>query len=202
MNSKKVQYLLFSIVATAVIGCSGGGDFDADLTENPNQLSLETFFNTPEGVNTGLIGVYHYLTNPRSLGALGKGLHGHHRSDEMSSGTSQAVPGQRTVALSPSWFTIQQPWSLMYTASLQASTVIENIDNADFGGNTALRDAYLGEAHMLRAFAHWFLLIHYRNVPILDAVPDRDSFVKDQAPPDQVWDFIISELITAKGLLP
>lgn len=150
----------------------------------------------------GVIGIYHYLTNPRSFGAQGKGMWGHHRSDEMSTGADFGVSGQHNSRMSPSFYTLQQPWSMLYTAALQASSVIENIDAADFGSDTQFRDALLGEAHMLRAFCHYFLLINYRNIPILDAVPASDEFNKPQAPPMDVWNFIISDLMTAKGLLP
>jgi hypothetical protein len=64
----KFAVLAMSLLATTLIGCSGGGSFDEELTVNPNQLSLNGFFDTPEGVNAGLIGIYHYLTNPRSMG--------------------------------------------------------------------------------------------------------------------------------------
>lgn len=198
----KIACVVASALIAAAVGCSGGGSFDEDLTVNPNQLSLNGFFDSPEGVNSAAIAMYHYLTNPRSLGVQGKGMIGHHRSDEMSSGSDYAVTGQHNSRLTPSFYTLQQPWAMMYTTALQASTIIENIENTDFDGDNQRRDAYLGEAHMLRAFAHWFLLINYRNVPMLDAVPSSDGFVKEQAPPAQVWDFIISDLNTAKGLLP
>lgn len=194
--------IVFLAVSSLGTGCGESDSKYEELAVNPNQLSLNGFYDTPEGVNAGVIGIYHYVTNPRSFGSQGKGMWGHHRTDEMSTGADFGISGQHNSRLSPSFYTIQQPWSMLYTASLQASTVIENIDSADFSGDTQTRDAYLGEAHMLRAFAHYFLLVNYRNIPILDSVPASGEFNKPQSPPDQVWDFIISDLQTAKGLLP
>ncbi|MEX0315453.1 MAG: RagB/SusD family nutrient uptake outer membrane protein [Allomuricauda sp.] len=190
---------ILAFVFTTVIGCEN--DFE-ELEVNPNQLSLNVFFDTPEGVDSAVKGIYGYFTTARNFGVSAKGMHGHHRSDEMSSGSDYSVSGQRNLRLTSSFYTIREPWALTYTAALQASSVIENADNADYDGNTALRDAYVGEAHMLRAFAHYFLLIHFRNIPILGEVPDSEGFVKSQAAPVDVWNFIISDLQAAKSLLP
>lgn len=202
---KNIKNLLLTIAIAAVFSILNGcnENFDDELATNPNQLSLNEFYSTPEGVNAGVIGIYGYLTTPRNLGVSGKGLYMHHRSDEMSSGSDYAVPGQLNNRLTSSWYTISQPWALMYTAAFAATDVIENADNADYGGDTELRNAYVGEAHCLRAFVHFYLLANFRNIPILDEVPeDQSQYLKAQATPDEVWDFIISDLTTAKELLP
>ncbi|KAB7530384.1 RagB/SusD family nutrient uptake outer membrane protein [Flagellimonas olearia] len=197
-NNKYI--IIFCSICFFLTACND--DFD-ELAVNPNELSLNGFFDTPEGVDQAVKGIYGYLATPRNLGSLGKGMYMHHRSDEMSSGTNQAVSGQHNSKLGPNLFSIQQPWALMYTAAFQATGVIENADDADYEGNTELRDAYVGEAHCLRAFVHYFLLTNFRNIVVIDKVPSDDSeLIKGQVSPDEAWDFIISDLIKAKELLP
>lgn len=193
---------MLCIMLIGLTSCNEDKLFEGELATNPNQLSVNGFYSSPAAVNAGVIGIYGYLTTPRNLGASGRGLHIHHRSDEMSGGSDYTVPGMYNARLSPSWYTTGQPWALMYTAALGANDVIENIDNADFGNNTDLKNAYLGEAHLLRAFVHYYLLVNFRNIIIADKVPSRDEFSQPQADPADVWDFIINDLIEAKDLLP
>ena len=197
---KYSKYIISAaLVLLTITACKENFD---ELSVNPNQLSLNGFYDTPQGVNAAVTAVYGYLTTPRNLGVSGKGMYMHHRSDEMSSGSDYAVTGQRNTKLASNWYTVQQPWGLMYTAALQASAVIENADQADYLDDDDLRDAYVGEAHMLRAFVHYFLLTNFRNIVIVDKVPNGDEFVQGQSKPADVWDFIVSDLTIAKGLLP
>jgi len=201
-SKNNILTMLSIIILVGFTSCNEDKLFDEELATNPNKLSVTGFYSNPGAVNAGIIGVYGYLTTARNLGASGKGLYVHHSSDEMSGGSDYAVPGMYNARLTPSWYTTGQPWALMYTAALGANDVIENIDGADFGDETDLKNAYLGEAHMLRAFIHFYLLVNFRNIPISDKVPTRDEFTRPQADPATVWAFIIEDLLKAKGLLP
>ncbi len=48
--------------------------------------------------------------------------------------------------LNASYYTIEQPYTLMYTTASQASYIIETAPSVDFSGNEELRNAYMGEA--------------------------------------------------------
>jgi len=69
-------------------------------------------------------------------------------------------PGQYTAMLTPSYYTIVEPYQLFYTAASQACQMIEVIPTIDFA-NTEQRDAYLGEAYFLRAFSHFFAVLAF-----------------------------------------
>lgn len=79
--------------------------------------------------------------------------------------------------------------------------MIEVIPTIDFA-NTEQRDAYLGEAYFLRAFSHFFLFLHFRNIPLMEKLPLTAKDYKPQSSPEKTWDFIISDLMKAKELLP
>ena len=171
-----------------------------ELSKNPNQQDVSSFYTTQENVNKGILGIYSYVTTPRAMGASGIRLLVN-RSDEESDNTDYGVPGQYSANLNASWYTIVQPYSLFYTAASQACQMIESIPSVEFT-NTELKNAYLGEAYFWRAYAHWFLFINFRNVPLVKESPKTAKDYKPQATPEEAWDYIIDDFKKAKELLP
>jgi len=172
------------------------------LAVNPNQPGMAAYFTTPESVNEAVGALYGYISTQRSLGASGSKIQ-IIRSDEASSNSDYGKPGMYGADLNPSFYTIEQPYTLMYTAASQASFIIEAAPDVDFNGNETLKNAYLGEAHFWRAFAHYYLLINYRNISPIRKMPENSSdYVRSVESPADVWNFIQEDLITAKSLLP
>ena len=69
--------------------------------------------------------------------------------------------------------------------------------------SAAARNKILGEAHFLRAFNHFMLVINYGSVPIRSkTVSSTSDSYKDFSPISDVYAFIIGELEDAIGLLP
>lgn len=196
---KNTLYIALAVVIGCFISTSCNKVFD-ELAVNPNQQDVTSFYSTPENVNSGVMGIYSYLTTPRALGVSATRLMAN-RGDESSDRTDYGVPGQYCASLTSSWYTIVEPYSLFYTAASQACQMIEVIPNVEFT-NTKLKDAYLGEAYMLRAYAHFFLLINWRNICIIDHFPLSSKDYSPQVSPEAAWDFIISDLKKAKELLP
>ena len=203
MKNIQVKSFWFSIPLLLVLGtnCNKNEIFE-ELATNPNQESLNGFYTSEVNVNKAVVGLYGYLTTPRNLGTQAKGILMHNRSDEMSGTSDYAVTGQYNAKLSTSFYTIAQPWALMYVVAFGASDIIEQAPSVTFR-NEELKNAYLGEAYTARAFAHWFLLVNYRNIPIVTEVPtNREEFVKPQVTPIEAWQQIIADLQMAKELLP
>lgn len=193
------KVIMFALAALSMSLVSCSNVFD-ELAVNPNQQDVGSFYNTPENINKGVIGIYSYLTTPRAMGVSATRIMAN-RGDESSDRTDYGVPGQYCASLTPSWYTIVEPYSLFYTAASQACQMIEVIPNVEFA-SADLKNAYLGEAYFLRAFAHWFLFLNFRNIPLMDAFPKSSKDYKPQAKPEETWDFIISDLKKAKEMLP
>lgn len=170
------------------------------LSVNPNQIDLNSFYTTPENVEKGILGIYGYISTPRNLGACGFGLQ-LSRSDEASSGADYSMPGTYSDDYTSSYYTIVQPFQLMYTAAGQACQMIQTIPNVDFVDEN-LKNAYLGEAYFLRAFTHFFLFVNYRNIPLIKEMTGNANEYNPQATPEESWDFIINDLKEAEKLLP
>ncbi|MBK8500865.1 MAG: RagB/SusD family nutrient uptake outer membrane protein [Saprospiraceae bacterium] len=171
-----------------------------ELAVNPSQQDVDNFYTSPENLDKGVIGVYGYITTPRNMGASGMGSM-LSRGDEISPNSDYSVAGDYSSSYTPSFYTIVQPFQLMYTALSQANQMIEAIPLVDFANNER-KDALLGEALFLRAFAHFYLLLNYRNIPLMEELPRTSNEYRAQATPDRAWDLITSDLIKARDLLP
>lgn len=181
---------------------SGCSDVFDELAINPNQPSMGAYFTSPSAVNDAVVTMYGYIQTQRCLGASGSKTQ-IIRSDEASSNSDYAKPGMFGADLNASYYTIEQPYTLMYTTASQASFIIETIDNVDFGTQQELKNAYIGEAYFWRAFAHFYLLTNYRQVsPIRHMPQDASDYVRPTEAPSSVWDFIIEDLKNAKANLP
>lgn len=184
----------------AILSMASCQDVFDDLAVNPNQMDVAQFYTSQKTLNQGVLGIYSYVTTPRAMGAAGIRLLVN-RGDEESDRTDYGVPGQYCTALTSSWYTLVQPFQLFYTAASQACQMIECIPGVDME-DAQLKNAYLGEAHFLRAFSHFFLLVNWRNIPLMREFPTSAKNYRPQASPDEAWDFIIADLQRAKELLP
>ncbi len=196
----KRYILIFTAILSSLFVASCNGVFD-DLSVNPNQPSMDAYFNSPEAVNTAVMTCYGYIQTQRCFGASASKT-SIIRSDEASSNSDYGRPGMYGSSLNSSFYTIMQPFGLLYSTASQASYVIENIDKVEFK-DKALKDAYKGEAYFWRAFSHYYLLTSYRQVAPIRRMPQSSSdYVRPCEKPSDVWDFIIEDLENAKTLLP
>lgn len=194
------KYIFMIAMAAAGLSFTACNSTFDELSVNPNQQDVNSFYTTPANVDKGIKGIYSYITTPRAMGVSASRIMVN-RSDEESDRTDYGVPGQYCASLTPSWYTIVQPFQLFYTAAAQACQMIELIPSAEFT-DQQLKNAYLGEAYFLRAYCHWFLFLNWRNIPLMEKFPQNSMDYKPQADPAYTWDFIISDLKQAKELLP
>lgn len=189
------------LVCGSLLTQSCNSVFD-ELAINPNQPSMNSYFTTPDAVNQAVLTMYGYISTQRCLGASGSKTQ-IIRSDEAASNSDYGKPGMFGADLNASFYTIEQPFTLMYTTASQACFIIETTPGVDFGTQMDLKNAYLGEAYFWRAFAHYYLLINFRNIsPIRQMPRNAQDYVRKPEKPADVWRFIQEDLIKAKELLP
>jgi len=199
---KKINKIFIVLLLTTGVVIQGCDDVFDKLAVNPNQPSMTSYFTTPEAANEAVVTMYGYISTQRCLGASGSKTQ-IIRSDEASSNSDYGKPGMFGSDLNASYYTIEQPYTLMYTTASQASYIIETIPSVDFRGNDELKNAYLGEAHFWRAFAHYYLLINFRNISPIRRMPrNAEDYVRPLEKPAVVWEFIQEDLKEAKTLLP
>ena len=196
--NKFIKYI--SIVGLLLTAAGCDKTFD-QLAINPQQPSMDSYFTTPEAVNEAVMTCYGYIQTQRSFGASASKTM-IIRSDEASSNSDYGKPGMYGSSLNSSYYTIMQPFGLLYSTASQATYVIESIDNVEFVDQT-LKNAYLGEAYFWRAFAHFYLLTNYRNVSLIVHKPNgMEDYVRPVSAYSDVWNSIADDLGKAEQLLP
>ncbi len=194
---KSIKYFSSTLIISSLLllGCSKTFD---KLSINPNQQTLQGI-KTPDAYNALIQGIYFYIATPRNLGANSRGVL-FSRGDETSSGADYAAFGQNSI--NSDYYSLKESYQYMYTVAGQSAIAIDISKQVNFQ-DTVLRNAYVGEAYALRAFAHLFLLTNFRQVALIKTPA---YFPKDYArpinTPKEVWDFIIQDLTMAKKLLP
>lgn len=190
-----VIFLALTVVIVGISSCSKKLD---DLSVNPNTKTLEAV-KTPEDYNELIQGIYFYLATPRNLGAEARGIL-FSRGDETSSGSDYAAFGQNSIT--SDYYSLKEAYQYMYTVAGQAAIAINEVKNINFT-DTVQRNAYLGEAYALRAFAHFFLLTNFRQVALVKTPAYQpQDYERPINTPHEVWNFIIQDLTMAKSLLP
>lgn len=195
------RFQKYAMLAVIAIGTASCNDVFDELAINPQQPSMDQYFTTPEAVNEAVMTCYGYVQTQRSFGASASKTM-IIRSDEASSNSDYGKPGMYGSSLNSSYYTIMQPFGLLYSTASQATYVIEHIDNVTFRDQSQ-KKAYLGEAYFWRAFAHFYLLTNYRNVSLIVHSPNgMEDYVRPVAAHEAVWDAIVSDLENAKVNLP
>lgn len=190
--------LLGSAVSLSLTSCNGVFD---ELAINPAQPSMKEYFSTPEAINEAVMTCYGYIQTQRSFGASASKTM-IIRSDEASSNSDYGKPGMYGSSLNSSYYTIMQPFGLIYSCASQATFIIEQIPNVSFSDQQQ-KEAYLGEAYFWRGFCHFFLLTNYRNVSLITKAPvDASDYVRPVSDPEDVWNSICSDFAMAETLLP
>lgn len=65
---KNYSKIIISALAIAGLSLSSCNDIFDELAINPNQQDVSSFYNTPENINKGVMGIYSYVTTPRAMG--------------------------------------------------------------------------------------------------------------------------------------
>ena len=165
---------------------------------NTNTVSTGNFWQTEEDAQRAVNGMFHPITNTFFWGRIihtGAML----RSDAFNirpfgvntaMSTLQGTPGVARWA-TEIW---QEPYKAIYRANAILENVTDDIPNSNL---------YTGQAYFMRAFAHWYLVNLFRNIPLVTKTPEtNEEFFPTQATPEQVWAQIISDLEQAEALLP
>ncbi|TVR86294.1 MAG: RagB/SusD family nutrient uptake outer membrane protein [Saprospirales bacterium] len=185
---KKIYLLLLILLVAA----SCKDDF-VDVVP-PYSINSETFFETPEDYELALVGAYDMLQ-----ATYVNVLMGEIASDNVNAGGEsptdvigwQQVDRMIHTAVNSN---IQDLWNFNFAGVQRASWMLENEDNIDFDG----KDQIIAEARFLRAYFNFELLKWFGPIPIKESQFELgDELRIPRSSVDEVYDFIISELLDA-----
>ena len=69
MKKNIYKIIAVSLLLATTTACEKTFD---ELASNPNQQDVNGFYNTPQNINKGVIGIYAYITTPRAMGTAGR----------------------------------------------------------------------------------------------------------------------------------
>ena len=171
-----------------------------------NQVTREDVFSQEESVR-GLMQVLFYELSDASFFSSGSsssitmvsGL----ASDELSNySTLSEYPEFFHGSITPKNEIVGRLWSTLYSTIYTANDIMEGL--AEPYANSipeTLKNKCIGEAKFLRAFAHFYLVNLFGNVPLITSTDYQKNTTAKQSSSDEVYQQIISDLEEAIRLL-
>ncbi|TYA84179.1 RagB/SusD family nutrient uptake outer membrane protein [Seonamhaeicola marinus] len=201
MKKLKIKISITALALLGVVGIVNVNCSDDVLNQvNPNELSPDTFWQSEDDAEKGIIGAYSPFTHIWYYTRFeifisdyrDDVVNGYNTSERTAVGYFSGTSDSNATR----WC-----WQAMYQGVARANEAIKHVPNINM--DATRRDNILGEAYFIRAFNYFNLLNSWRNVPLI-TVPtsEVDLFTVTQASPEEVWAQIESDLQQAKSLLP
>lgn len=195
MLVKNIYIAAFTLLLASAVGCDGFLD-----REPLDQLSEDTFYKTASDANKAAISMY---AIPQGINWFGKAW------IMLEIPSDNTTVGGNDPDFSPiDNFTINPDntpnlefWTEHYRLVTAANQIVRFVPDIDMDIPT--RNAIVGEARFLRAYAYFDLVRIYGDVPIVTEVPDINTDVLvPRDPVEEVYDFLIEDLQYAVETLP
>lgn len=187
------------IVSASLTSCEQFIDVDAPKT----QIVNAKVFENEAGVRAALVGIYSELmtsTTFASGGDIGVTVIAGLSADELDNHSTR--PARIAIAdntLTP-LNTVSSIWTEAYLTIYEANAILEGVNNS-VSLSQSLRDQAIGEALFIRAFAHFYLVNFYGDVPLILSTDYRINRVASRTPVTEVYNQIELDLLKAQSLL-
>ena len=221
MTTKIKRILNIALVALLITGVSSC-EKDFLETTPTTDISDQDVFNTTEGAQTVLNGLYRWL---REYNSGGTGRH-EDMGQKSVDITLDVLDGRDVVIAYPAWYYFDHDlafdftqatysktrglWDFYYQIINNCNNIIVNIDEAD--GDPAEKDRIKGEALALRAHSYFYLVNIFQNayiegadqpgVPIYTEPATPESKGNPRGTVQDVYDQILTDLGDAIDFLP
>jgi hypothetical protein len=187
------------ILGTAVIiACNK----KLDVTDQ-NNPTTESYFKTAAELQQGVNAIYSTLRSGNLVGREWFFTHDMRGSETGAGGPQLEAPRAELMkqpSPSPSNSVMTSVWNGTYQMINRANLVIAQAPNVT--DNTASRDASVGEAEFLRAWAYFELVSMWGDVPLYPEPVTSPTDYKGKTPAADIYAFIISDLTDAASKLP
>lgn len=182
-----------SILALALASCE-------DWLDMPSESSADssTVFETVGRAEMAVVGAYPSIHTQELGYQLLEG------TDESSSSESNSKYNVSNYDYTSTSSMLSSTYTSMYKAIEYVNVCIKNLPQMNVSESDRVkRDALLGEALAIRAYAYWNIVRFYGDVPYTD-VPTADltTFSSSRVSRDTIWDHCVSDLQRAIELLP
>lgn len=201
-----MKYLINRVIVLAVLVLltSGCGEDFLDLT-NPNDITAETFFETPEQMQQAVNTVYPEMEAVRGLGdqfAFGQNARG--IDTQLTDGAFDIMVRYANFRTGPESGMSDSYWEGIYNMIFRANTTLAEMENVDWSGNESMRAQLTAELHFFRGVGYFYLAHLYGRVPIVTKPAElEEEFNPPKAESvGAVYEQAIEDLQAAKQGLP
>jgi hypothetical protein len=136
---------------------------------DPNAISLDANFKSPNDVLLAINGIYQSLRSGNNIGET-SGLWTDERSDDTGTNDNQSNAGEpfqfNNFSILPSNTYLKSHWVSLYGTITRANVVLSNIDKVTFP-DANLKLQYSTEAKFLRALTYFHLVRLWGDVPLV-----------------------------------
>ncbi len=193
------KIILSIILLSFTVGCKD----DYLDTEKVGATNTESFFKTQEDAMQATNAIYTALRSWENSAFPAQYVFGV-PADDVEKGSN---PGDASFINAYDQFTytasdsgVEGYWIGQWQFVNRCNQVLTNVPNIDM--DTTLKTRLLAEARMLRAYFYFNLVRIYGGVPIFDGLPADKNYNIPRNSVDEVYNFIISDLISAAAVLP
>lgn len=141
--------------------------------EDPNAVSVESYFQTENDVLLAVNGLYHALRSGSTLGE-GSLLYSEERSDNSGRNDNQSNAGEpfqfNDFSLLPSNTYLFTHWSSMYDGIARCNTILSRIDQVEFSSES-VKKRYLAETKFVRGLLYFHLVRKFGAIPLATEEP-------------------------------
>jgi hypothetical protein len=198
----KIMKLKYFIIASLLIGVTTAG-CKKDFFNRPpeNAITVGSYYQTTDQVNSSTNILYAapwFGFNGKAFFAISELQAGNAICYAGADGSFDAFGA---FAAGSSTQTVSSAWNSLYTVVAQANALINNLPGAASNVPSDVVNNALGEAHLMRAAAYFYLVRLFGNVPIItDPVPYVNTFSTVPVNPvDDVYKFIKMDLKFAEA---
>ena len=191
----KIKYLLIVGILVVIVSTSCKKDFFNRPPENTSTVG--TYYQTSDQVRSSTNILYAapwFGLNGKALLAMGDLQSG---NAVCYAGTDGSFDAFRNFSQGNATQTVQSAWNSLYTVIAQANSLLNNLPTAAPASvpRTVVNNA-LGEAHLMRGAAYFFLVRLFGNIPIItDPTPFVGNFSSVPTNPvTDIYKFITMDL--------
>jgi starch-binding outer membrane protein, SusD/RagB family len=193
-----IRVLLLLSITLSETSCS---DFLQEV--DPSNLTADNFYQIPEHAEAGIAAVY---ADTRFM-AGGAGIFSNNwQLLEAPTGTAQSETAQNSdlnnlysLTYDGNTLHIVNWWRGLYRVIAQANLVLKNVPAIEM--EQARKNRILGEARFLRAWAYFYAVRLWGDVPLitLPQTADSEDFLPARTPQEEVYGLIIEDLQAAEA---
>ncbi|HTE32017.1 MAG TPA: RagB/SusD family nutrient uptake outer membrane protein [Chryseolinea sp.] len=201
MNNRIGHISKVFLCVTLLLGAAGCSDF---LDESdPSNLTPESFYTQPKHADAAIAAAY---TSTRFIGDGAGIFSSNWQMLEAPTGTTTTETAQNSdlnnlYTLSYDFNTghIQNWWRGIYVVVANANLVIDNVPKIVM--DEAQKTKVIGEAYFLRAWAYFYAVRIWGDVPLIlhPQTATSEDFFPGRTPQAEVYDQIVADLVAAEA---